>query len=349
MNEIITDARTRVRSRIEQYFSGEGPASLRLYPWGADVRDRLREYATRGKLLRGALVAPGYRTIREHPPPNACIDAGAAMELLQSFLLIHDDIMDRDELRRGAPAIHHQYTVASPGDTSSALQYGVSMGICAGDISAFLALNVLSTLDIDPAIRGEIVRFTSDEIALVGLAQMQDVHNGYVVDADEDNVLQVYTYKTGRYTFSLPLAVGAMIAGAPNDTIEALCEIGEALGRIFQIRDDQLGIFGDPSETGKPAGSDVRENKKTLFRRYVVDADGARGQYASMFGARELTDVALESLRDFIRNDGVLGRIESIVQREASNVAARIDDLSISDEGRAALHQLLEYNLGRTV
>jgi len=320
-------------------------------PWGPDLATRLSDYSRRGKLLRGAMVSLGYALFADDPEvPQVCVDAGVAMELLQSFLLIHDDIMDQDLVRRGGPSVHAQYIDASPvgDDRERSELYGISMGICAGDVSAFMAMDVLGSLELPADRRMPILAMVSREITAVGLAQMQDVHHGYVDDADETAILRVYTYKTGRYTFSLPLSIGAMIANAQTRRIETLGALGESLGRIFQIRDDQLGIFGDTETIGKPAGSDIREDKKTLFR-YHVFANDRDGRYRRLFGSDSVGADELEDLRDYLRRQGIIDRVESLVESEAAQARRLIERLQIPADRRAGLEKLLEYNLTRSV
>lgn len=351
IHRTLTQAQAAVRSALEGYFADAASAPLALEPWGPDVQRRLAEYALRGKLIRGAMVVLGWRLSQTEDIPNeaipaAVLDTAVAMELLQSFLLIHDDIMDQDELRRGGPSVHAQYTATlNPGDP----HYGVSMGICAGDVSAFLALDLLARISADPATVAALMQLVSREIVIVGLAQMQDVHHGYVPQASRDAILQVYTYKTGRYTFSLPLMSGALLAGAPVETQKALSELGEALGRIFQIRDDQLGLFGDSSDTGKPTGSDIRENKKTIFQAELRDRAPDDDPVLASFGNESIGSREIEAVRARVEQLGVTAAIEEIVQRDATQCREIIDRMSLSGTGREALTALLAYNLARTV
>lgn len=351
MLNALRSAQERVREGLIAYFESGHRGTLDLAPWGADVRLRLSDYARRGKLLRGAMVSLGFSLFsNDSEIHSACIDAGVAMELLQSFLLIHDDIMDQDLLRRGGPSVHAQYIEACPTSTDPVRGelYGLSMGICAGDIAAFCAMEILGSLDVVPERLIPIIQTVSREIATVGLAQMQDVHHGYVREASEDAILQVYTYKTGRYTFSLPLSIGAMIAGADTGQIDILGRLGEAMGRIFQIRDDQLGIFGTTEEIGKPAGSDVREDKKTLFRHYVYSADQT-GHFRAMFGSAKITEEDLEKLREYIRSEGILDEVDRRVRKEANQVRTLTGELDLASGGSEAIETLLRYNLSRSV
>ncbi|MFW5826971.1 MAG: polyprenyl synthetase family protein [Alkalispirochaeta sp.] len=349
MNTYLTEARSLVAEHLTDYLMEAKQQTLTFRPWGEDVARRVNEYSLRGKMIRGALVGFSYRLFHpDEPLPRSCIEAGVAMELLQSFLLIHDDIMDQDELRRGGPSIHTQYRTEAP-RAGGAEQYGLSLGICAGDISAFLAMERLATMDAEDSLRNRVVALVAREISLVGLAQMQDVHHGYVDVADDQTILNVYTYKTGRYTFSLPLMIGAILAGAEDAAVEQLARFGEHAGRIFQIRDDQLGLFGPGDRIGKPEGSDIREDKKTPFRNALMDCLPLDSPVRLTFGAPSLSSADIEAVRNALEECGVMTAVENAVTRDEQAARAQIAALSLTPDGTQALEELLEYNLKRTV
>lgn len=335
-----------IRAAIESWATSRMPTLLALEPWGPDLQKRLPEYALRGKLIRGALVPFGWSLYREDLAPRAAYDAGVAMELLQSFLLIHDDIMDRDPIRRGKPAIHAQYETVTPAG-GDAPWYGASMGICAGDVSAFAAIELLATLDIPAEMSRNLMALVAREIVTVGLAQMQDIHHGYIAEAGEEAILQVFTYKTGRYTFSLPLSFGARLAGIGGPELVRLERLGEILGRIFQIRDDRLGLFGSADEIGKPAGTDVRSDKKTLYRALFMARTEAGDPRRALFGQEVVTDDDLETVREGMQELGVVEEVDRIVDREAAAAEELIGELGCHPTGRGSLEDLLAFNLGR--
>ncbi|MCG8480970.1 MAG: polyprenyl synthetase family protein [Spirochaetales bacterium] len=348
---MIEQARTNLRSRLERYFREEAAEILRLSPWGPDVRRRLADYTQGGKLIRGSLVHVGFSLFHpDRPSPAACVEAGVAMELIQSFLLVHDDIMDQDAIRRGSPAIHSQYESAlAAGPSERAGQYGLSMGICAGDVAAFLAMERLAALDTDHGNRQAILSLVSREIAVVGLAQMQDVHHGYIEAVPRQAILDVYTYKTGRYTFSLPLMIGAILADASEERRRLLARFGEHVGRIFQIRDDYLGIFGASKDTGKPVGSDIREDKQTLFRSLLFERTKGSDPVRRHFGSSRIDGAAIEEVRRALADCGVLDEVKTIIGEDERAAAALIEELAVGEEGRAVLATFVDYNVERTV
>lgn len=348
LHPYIHQPQRAIRDRLAAFFAEHVSGVLTFDRWGSDVRDRLAAYAANGKLIRGALVGTGYLVCSEDPHlPDAVVEAGVAMELLQSFLLIHDDIMDQDELRRGATAIHAQYAAEAPTSTERRAHYGASMGICVGDVAAVLAFERIATLDLPGDLRARLVSLVSREIALVGLAQMQDVHNGYLPTAGEESVRMVYTYKTGRYTFSLPLMLGAIIAEASHEQLDTLSRVGERLGFVFQVRDDWIGLFGDSQTTGKPVGSDIREDKKTLYRELLFARIPQRDPVRACFGAEDVSSVDVEHVRGVMEREGVVAEVDAVVAAETARLETTIRSGPFTEEGRDALLTLLHYNRKR--
>lgn len=327
-------------------------------PWTSDLIARLLDYTTRGKMIRGALVTIGARLfhgshgILDPQLQTVCLRVGVAMELIQSLLLIHDDIMDQDDLRRGKPSVHSQYIqLAHLRDAIDSQRLGESLGICAGDVSGFLAFEILAGIDLEPRLMKDLFALTSHELTLVGLAQMSDVYNGGLsTDVGLADIIRLYRYKTGRYTFSLPLMAGALCSGASMEVRRTLGEIGELFGIIFQVKDDDLGLFGNSERTGKPVGSDIREDKKTLHRFFLFErADVAeRKELREIFGKKTASETDIHRVLHRMEILGVREHIDTELDLYASQARKLISGLtSINEWGRGALDGLLSYNLNR--
>lgn len=217
---------------------------------GTDVINKLIPFTTSGKTTRGSLAVYIY-TMFQKSPSQDMYQAAAALELFHSGFLIHDDIMDNDRLRRGKPSIWEQYKVAANDE-----HIGISQAINTGDLCFFMAQELLSGLGLQNII--------AKELQPVIIAQMQDVISGTSVSLSKEDVLSLYRYKTARYTFSLSMIVGATLAHASLEHISIFDRLGESMGLLFQIRDDELSVEGDSSVTGKPVGSDEKNAKQTL-------------------------------------------------------------------------------------
>jgi geranylgeranyl diphosphate synthase type I len=196
-----------------------------------------------------------------------------------------------------------------------------------------------------------VVELCARELSAVGIAQMQDVTWGASKSAvGVDDILRMYTHKTGRYSFTLPLLAGAMIANAPSDLCANLGTLGESVGLLFQIRDDELGLFGDPGELGKPVGSDVREGKKTLIVSSLMAAaePEERSRLDGILGNPRAAPGDIDYVRRLASSAAARARIAAVTTSLTARAAAAIDSIaSGADEDRAALRSLLDFTTAR--
>ena len=207
-----------------------------------------------GKRLRPALLVAGYRAASERSRLEPALDAGVALELLQAYLLIHDDWMDGDLVRRGGPAVHARLAKHFRSEHK-----GPASGMLAGDYAAAVALEALSRVEMKGAVTSA---------AFACFAEMQlDAIAGQQLDliGGEYDVELAYQLKTGSYTVRGPLRLGAILASAGPKTLLALDRFALPIGVAFQLRDDLLSAFGEPKNTGKPLGNDLRAGKRTAL------------------------------------------------------------------------------------
>jgi geranylgeranyl diphosphate synthase type I len=262
--------------------------------------------------------------------------------------------MDRDTMRRGKPAMHVQYAddlsaafADSPGRT------GESLGICAGDIAFFLGYEILSSLELDSDPLRRILALCSREMTGVGLGQMQDIRFGVLpASPSRDEILSLYVHKTGRYTFSLPLMAGAVSGGAREPELTALSELGEVLGVIFQIKDDELGLFGTAEAIGKPVGTDLSEGKQTLFYSLLVErlTEAERDRLFALKGGAAVPAAEVEFVRRKLQQTGVLDEVRSQLRLLQERAESLLDSLPVTESPYGViLRSFVEYNLSRTV
>lgn len=321
-------------------------------PWDFPVCSQLLEYTKSGKMVRGALVISTYELLSDHRSNfHASVRLGAVMELIQSFLLIHDDVMDRDETRRGLMAIHTRYReLGRDEEIADAEHFGASMSICVGDVAYLLAMRLLAASEVPSETLRELLAIVSREVSLVGVAQMSDLYQGVTRrPVMPDHIKTLYVHKTGRYTFSLPMILGATIAGAAPDVVETLSKVGELLGYVFQLKDDELGVFADQGELGKPIGSDIAANKKTLLRYRLLEAvgDGDAERLQAVFGSEPVTPEHVREVRHLIERTGVRERIRAEMRAITDEALEMLGGLSIRN-GLDVFAGLAEYNLERT-
>ncbi len=342
IKEYVNDRRQAIVEFLDSYLADARGHFDTTSPWATAALDMLQDYTSAGKMLRGSLACLGF-DLAYGADRSTVVPVAAALELLQSFLLIHDDIMDRDATRRGQPSIHERYArIAEDRGTADALHFGYSMAICVGDVANELAFEVLS------AGGPEIVSLVATEIAKTGFAQMSDVANGLLESEPSiDEILTVYRYKTGRYTIALPLAVGAACAGADTSLKESLAEAGEQLGIVFQLIDDKIGLFGDASTTGKPVGSDIEENKKTVIRRLLYDVadESARADLDAAFGSNG----GVDAVRRVYNRLEIEARLDELIDQYMDRFSKIIDGLSVDEKSINVLIDFVGYNRSREV
>jgi len=342
--------RKRLLKLLDAFLESKKADWAGLRPWGRDVPGRLAEFTGKGKLIRGGLVCLGCQMASGRLSADA-VRAGAALELIQSALLIHDDIMDRDLRRRGAPSLHRQYAMMAEREgLSEPHHFGVSMGICAGEIAIFLAFEVLSGLKARPAGAAAVQKLFAGTFGLVGLGQMLDIHAGASSKAvPERRILDIYRFKTAGYSFSLPLAAGWTLGGGRPSVRERLEGLGELMGLIFQIKDDELGLFGDEKVLGKPVGSDIRQGKKTLLIRRLLEraAPGERKTLQGLIGRPGISEREVRAVRDLALRHGVDAEVRRITAGYGKRAAAAIRRLPVEPRYREVLETLLDFSLTR--
>jgi geranylgeranyl diphosphate synthase type I len=254
--------------------------------------------------------------------------------------------MDQDRLRRGGKTIFAQYEdYAKSKKLTRPKLIGQNLGICVGDIGFFLAIDLINKTSISQQKKEKILRVISEEYILVILGQMQDVILGAKrKDPSEEEILQVYRLKTARYTFSLPLLLGAMLAKLPLNIQEQLVEIGEDLGILYQIKDDELNIFGRQKIIGKSIGSDISENKKTILRYYLFKqvSKGQRMDIRKFFG-KSLSTSDINKIRQLIIKSGTLKKLEDVMRGFEIKVKNKINALQLPQEYKDTLVELLEF------
>lgn len=315
--------------------------------WGQDGCERLFRFTSQGKMIRGGLVLLAHEIFGGGRAESA-VSVGVAAELFQSAFLIHDDIMDRDDLRRNEPSVHYQYRMLGEkrGFGGRSSHFGDSMGICAGDLAFFMGFELASRCGVS-----EIPVLFSQELSLVGLGQMQDVYFGYDhMAADEYSILSLYRTKTARYTFSLPLLAGAVLADADETSKQRLSSIGETLGIVFQIKDDDLGLFGDEAEIGKPVASDLREGKVTLAIRRLYDRldDAGRKRLSGLLGNPGLGLSDINWVKEMMESSGVREELSHECESKTAECLGVLKEIpAASSEASMALFELLTYNLER--
>lgn len=344
MTDPLAAARGPVDGILDSFLAGAAARLTVLDPALGPVAEAAAALVRGGgKRLRPAFVYWGC-VAAGGEPDQATLRAGAAVELLHAFALVHDDVMDRSDERRGRPAVHRAMGAwhAGEGLRGDADWFGVGAAILAGDL-----LFVWADELFDQAVRsladggGARAVFTDLRVEVMA-GQYLDLRLAGLRAPSREEVLQVALLKSGRYTVTRPLLLGAAMSQTPADpSLEAaLCAYGDAVGVAFQLRDDVLGLFGDPAVTGKGAIGDLREGKRTLLVLRALELADPAGCAAieAALGDADLDEAAAERIREIVRACGALDAVERDVQdrlAEAHEALRRVPE-----PARGALERL---------
>lgn len=318
-------------------------------PWATDVAGRYRGMAG-GKALRGVLTILGYGAVTGKTHTDA-FRLAAVIELMHAALLVHDDVIDQDRLRRGKPSMFAQYETSAK-KRADASHIGISLALCAGDVAIFHGARTLTALSAKGPSGARAADAVLAYLTDTGFGEMDDVALGVGLEApDEKNIIRMLTGKTARYSCSMPLVAGAYLGGASQALATQLEALGEDLGLIFQIRDDELGLFGTTDEIGKPAGSDIREGKQTLFRLYLTEvaSPAERTKLKKIYGNASCTEKDFQYVRDLTRSYAVDKKVARLIARREKKAAERIASLRIPAEYCGLLNEILAYVSGRAL
>jgi len=311
-----------------------------------------------GKRLRAAFLYWGYRA-GGGPDSEAVIRAATAMEFFQAAALLHDDVMDDSDTRRGMPTAHKRLANehAAASWAGSGDRFGLAGAILGGDLCLTWSDELFATSGLPVA---ELARarpvFDRMRTQLMG-GQFLDVlesARGWDELTTEERITQarrVIRYKSAKYTIEHPLLIGAAAAGVSAADHDALSSYGLDLGEAFQLRDDVLGVFGDPAQTGKPAGDDLREGKLTVLVALALDhaTPTTVEMFDKLLGLPDLDEPRVDELRAAITASGALDRVEQmILDLSASARAALHSTTSLTNEGKAALEALIDVSTARS-
>lgn len=268
------------------------------------------------------------------------VDAGAAFELLHAFALMHDDVMDDSDTRRGLETIHAEFAAhhADAGWRGESRRFGEGVAILVGDLAHVLADRVLPTGHPE-------LSAVWDELRIeLNVGQYLDVLGTARADRDEAGARRIARYKSGKYTIERPLHVGAALAGRHADLAAPLSAYGDPLGEAFQLRDDVLGVFGDSSLTGKPVGGDLLEGKPTPMLAVAVErADASQRAALDHVGRAELSERDVATLQAVLVDTGARGEIEASIERLTATAIAAVEQAPLTHEARRALVDLAHY------
>jgi geranylgeranyl diphosphate synthase type I len=344
----IDEVKSGVEARLAEVFAADRARLERIAPEAKELVDGVESLTMRGgKRLRPAVLFAAYRAVRPEGGLGEVVDACAGLELLQSYLLIHDDWMDGDEERRGGPSVH-AHLRERHGDA----QLGASLAVLAGNLGCASSWRLFENATggaaregaarhgaatDDPAVRAEAFA--------VVLRMHEEVLVGQQLDllAVED-VSRMQRLKTGSYTLRGPIALGAALAGASEAQKQALDRFATPLGEAFQMRDDLLGTFGDSRATGKPAGNDLRAGKRTALVAAAESrcSEGELAPLRAVLGDAEASEADVRAAMALMERCGARAAVEARLDALLAEACAALGDAPLAAVGVTMLRELAE-------
>jgi geranylgeranyl diphosphate synthase type I len=343
------DLRTRVQGALDAFVAERGSVLETMGPELGPLVAALTDFLAGGKRLRPAFCFWGFLGAGGADGDQLVV-AAASLELFQACAIIHDDVMDGSDTRRGKPAVHKRFAALHgvEGWNGSPDTFGNGAAILLGDLClAWSDEMLVSSGLLSPPARRVFDGMRAELMA----GQYLDLLEQVRADGTLASALRVARYKAAKYTIVEPLHLGATMAGAGEDVLAGYAAYGFPLGEAFQLRDDVLGVFGDPSVTGKPAGDDLREGKRTALVALALEqATPAQTELVRRhLGDPALDPAGVEALREVLVATGAVDRVEQLITSRTDEALTALDAAPMSADAREVLRELAVAATARAV
>ena len=348
---LLESFRTRLEAELQKWLEQKQRQTGGGLPAADELTGNLTQFLFRGgKRLRPALAFYSYRACGGGAD-RAVMPLAMALELLHTYLLIHDDIMDRAELRRGEASAHVIYRDfhRARAWTGSSRHFGQSVAILLGDLAQTYSVELFSSVEAAPEVRQQLWRCYAAMCGEVIVGQYLEMTAGYRRDLGEDELLKVLRMKSGRYSVQRPIELGVLLAGASESTFQGLSTYGARMGEAFQLQDDLLGMFGDAELVGKPVGADLAEGKFTLLIHHTLRRASPedRQQVISGLGNPGVSAAEVQRIQAIIEASGARKRVVDMVEERMQAALDELSGLRLESDGARFLHGLVDYLRGR--
>ena len=343
------ERQARVDVVLERFFS---LAKNRATPFGSQyvhLWETLEANTTGGKRFRPRMVFGAYQALGGDDFEAAAY-VGAAFELLHTALIVHDDVIDHDFVRRGVANISGVYrdlAVAKGNNAAVSEHSGISAAVIAGDLALFNSYRLIDKSGVADNVRARLLEVMDDALFASAAGELIDVD--FSIDPEMprvDDILTMERLKTAVYSFECPLQAGAILAGASEDVVLTLGDFGREIGIAYQLVDDLLGVFGQEEQTGKTTIGDLREGKRTVMIAYATST-AEWESIEPLIGKHDLTHEEAERVRDVLTACGARSFAEGLARYYANRALARLAEPHIPPALRIELHPVVDAVLGR--
>ena len=316
-----------------------------------EIIENLKKFTlSSGKRIRPILFYFGY-IIGGGKNIYEVLKTSIAIEIIHSYLLIHDDIIDQDNLRHGNLSMHYRYEkkLISEFEDKNSKHFGISMAIIVGDLASAFGYEILTNSDFPLDSKTRAIKKLNHIISNTIVGEALDVILVEYKDVKIERILEMHKYKTAKYTIEGPLQLGAILAGADEIFLNSLSGFAVPAGIAFQIQDDIFGIFGDERKIGKPVGSDIKEGKKTLlFAKAMENSDVAQKQELNKaLGNKNISSEDINNIKDIIIKTGSLEFSKNKAKELIEDANKYLEDLEISAENKKFLNDFADFVIRR--
>lgn len=356
-----------VDQRLLSFLSARESEIAAISPDLEHLAEYTRSLLRNGKRFRARFCYWGWRAIGHADSDNdpmgsvetiddvdSVLGLAASLEVFHAAALVHDDIMDNSDTRRGSPAAHRAFEQLhrSRGYSGTSQHFGLSTALLVGDLLLAWSDDLLSSAlahsvpaEVALATRAEFARMRQE----VTLGQYLDIHEEAAwLHTDEalrmERALRVVTYKSAKYSMEAPLLIGASLAGANASQLDGLRSFGLPLGIAFQLRDDMLGVFGDSEITGKPSGDDLREGKRTVLIALAEQAmpQTTKTVFNEMLGDRSLAPEQIAVMQSTLHDTGAVEKLEGIISDYVNQALSALEKAPLTKGAKQELNRLAD-------
>ncbi len=346
----------RLEPQIEAFFAEAKKDADQGDPFMLEAIDHMQDVVlSGGKRLRAALMYYSYLGAGGKNE-EAILRAVVSVELIHAFLLVHDDIIDRDALRHGVATLHARYTEKAKRffPNKNHEHFGNSIAIILGDMLYAFGNDVIFRADFPKERIFAALTCLQRIVTSTVTGQARDIYIEYQGRATEKEILSMYENKTARYSIEGPLHLGMLLAGENNALRDLYTEYAIPLGIAYQIQDDIIGIFGDEKAIGKPVGSDIAEGKYTLLVAKAMELgnqDQKQRLQELLGGEQEVTSEVVKEFQSLVEQTGALAAVKAIAQKateESLSILPRLKE-GMEEEAFVFLEGLTHYLLERDI
>ncbi len=350
--DLVVEARRRqnqVDAVLDRFFSIAKSRADAVGPHYLTLWQTIERNSSGGKRFRPGMVMGAYEALGG-TYTEAAAHLGAAFELLHTALIVHDDVIDRDFIRRGGvnvSGVYRDFAQTAGIPVLAAEHRGLSVAVIAGDLALFYAVRMIDKAGVDEEVRNRLHDIFDEAMFASAAGELLDVDFSQLKSMPTvDEVVDMERLKTAVYSFEAPVEAGAVLAGASDDAVSALASFGRNIGIAYQLVDDLLGVFGDEAATGKTTIGDLREGKRTVLIAYA----SGRPEWLEIsrwLGLPDLTRAQAGVVRRALEDCGARHYAEELAREYASRASAHLESAALPDAVRSEFRPIIDSVLDR--